>query len=98
VEGVISCGFKTILTSGRARDAYSGVKYLEKLVIKAGEKVVIMPGGGVRSSNIQMLLDETKADWYHSSAITGKDATDCDAFEVQKLVNVLRYKHEDPST
>jgi copper homeostasis protein len=88
----IACGFKTILTSGGATNACSGVKHLKKLVISAGGDVLIMPGGGVRSSNIQMLLGETKADWYHSSAVTEKSTKDCDTFEVRKLLNVLRDK------
>lgn len=90
VADAIACGFRTILTSGGATDAGSGVKTLESLVGIAREHITIMPGGGVRSSNIQMLMDGTKADWYHSSAITDRATADCDASEIRKLAGLLR--------
>ena len=69
LEDVIACGFDTILTSGGVQDAVAGVGALERLVKKAGDRIKIMPGGSVRSSNVKFLVDKTKAEWYHSAAI-----------------------------
>jgi copper homeostasis protein len=73
LEDVIACGFTTILTSGGAADAVSGTEALRRLVQKAKGRVTIMPGGGVRSSNIESLKEKAKANWYHSSAVVGNE-------------------------
>ncbi|MNY71611.1 Copper homeostasis protein CutC [compost metagenome] len=46
-----------------------GIKVLKFLVEKAKERIVIMPGGGLRSSNIDILDQKVNASFYHSSAI-----------------------------
>ena len=70
LESVISCGFKTVLTSGQGKNVVEGIEVLKNLVEKANDRVLIMPGGGLRSSNIDMLNKIVKAPFYHSSAIT----------------------------
>ncbi len=69
LEDVIECGFQTILTSGQKPNVTEGVHRLSELVEKANNRIVIMPGGGLRSTNIAFLQEQTKASWYHSSAI-----------------------------
>ncbi len=70
LEEIIDCGFQTILTSGQTPNVTEGVHRLAELVKKANNRIVIMPGGGLRSTNIAFLQQQTKASWYHSSAIT----------------------------
>ena len=70
LEDVISCGFQSILTSGCELNVNTGLKNLKELVQLGGNRIVIMPGGGVRSTNIQHILQETSATYFHSSAIT----------------------------
>jgi copper homeostasis protein len=48
--------------------AEEGTELLAKLVHKAGNRIVIMPGSGVRSSNLEKLIRHTQAKEYHSSA------------------------------
>ncbi|RAK20938.1 copper homeostasis protein [Flavobacterium aquaticum] len=66
----ISCGFSTILTSGTFPNVMEGKEVLRQLVIQANNRIEIMPGGGLRSTNISELNEMVKANWYHSSAIT----------------------------
>jgi copper homeostasis protein len=47
--------------SGGAADAASGAGVLGRLVAKADRQITVMPGGGVRSSNIGLLREKTKA-------------------------------------
>jgi copper homeostasis protein len=68
LEDVISCGCERILTSGQASSVEGGYELLARLVKIAGDRIVIMPGAGVRSSNISMLIKETGAKEYHTSA------------------------------
>ena len=70
LEDIISCGFSTILTSGTFPNVMEGKEVLKQLVIQANNRIEIMPGGGLRSTNISELNETVKANWYHSSAIT----------------------------
>lgn len=69
LETIIDLGFQTILTSGGADNVTEGMETLKTLVEKASGKITIMPGGGLRSSNIRVIKEETRADYFHSSAI-----------------------------
>ncbi|WP_333694708.1 copper homeostasis protein CutC [Flavobacterium sp.] len=70
LEDVISCGFSTILTSGTFSNVMKGKEVLKQLVIQANNRIEIMPGGGLRSTNISELDEMVNTNWYHSSAIT----------------------------
>lgn len=69
LEIIIDCGFQIVLTSGGADNVTEGMTALKKLVALAGDRICVMPGGGLRSSNIALLQAETQAPFYHSSAI-----------------------------
>src|SRR5205814_1544849 len=74
LEEIIQCGCERILTSGQKSAAPDGADMLAKLVQQANGRIVIMPGAGVRSSNIEKLIQETGATEFHTSArITAPD-------------------------
>lgn len=75
LEEVISCGFSTILTSGTFPNVMEGKEVLKDLVIQANNRIIIMPGGGLRSTNIAELDELVNANFYHSSAITDGSET-----------------------
>ena len=68
LEEVITCGCERILTSGQKSAAPEGIEVLARLVKQADERIIIMPGAGVRSSNIEKLIRETGASEFHTSA------------------------------
>ncbi len=68
LEDVIECGFERVLTSGFYPTAMEGIKNLKQLVQVADDRIIIMPGSGVRSSNIGELARMTNAIEFHSSA------------------------------
>lgn len=68
LEQLIGCGCERILTSGQKSSAPAGAELLAKLVEQAGERIIIMPGAGIRSSNIDMLIKQTGASEFHTSA------------------------------
>lgn len=70
LEKVIECGFKTILTSGQKPNVSEGKENLKKLVELSNGRVEILVGGGLRSTNIEEIGEFTKAEYFHSSAIT----------------------------
>lgn len=85
LEDVIHCGFKTILTSGQTKSAEEGIEQLVQLVEHAKNRIVIMPGGGVRSSNIELLKDKVKTSYFHSSAIVKNDVADLPEVKLLKM-------------
>ena len=89
LEDVISCGFSTLLTSGTFSNVMEGKEVLKKLVEQAKNRIEIMPGGGLRSTNISELNQIVNANWYHSSAIT--DGTEiANPEEIVQLKNKLK--------
>ncbi|HYK47673.1 MAG TPA: copper homeostasis protein CutC [Parafilimonas sp.] len=68
LEDIINCGCQRILTSGQVPNAFDGKDLIKKLIEQADERIIIMPGSGVRSNNIKQLAEYTKANELHSSA------------------------------
>ena len=68
LEDIISLGCARILTSGCRPTALEGAQLLAKLVEKAGERIIIMPGCGVREGNIAEIARLSGAREFHFSA------------------------------
>lgn len=68
MQHIIHIGCQRILTSGQQPTAIEGINVVAKLMEEAKGRIVIMPGSGIRSNNISMLLQKTNADEIHSSA------------------------------
>jgi copper homeostasis protein len=68
LEDIIELGCARILTSGQHPNVDLGREMLRTLVERAGDRITIMPGSGVRSSNVAELAKFTGARAFHSSA------------------------------
>jgi copper homeostasis protein len=68
LEDLITCGCERVLTSGQSSAAPQAGKLLGDLVTQAAERISIMPGAGINSSNLSKLIEESKATEYHASA------------------------------
>jgi copper homeostasis protein len=68
LEAIIYCGCKRLLTSGQVPDAYTGKELIKELIEQAENRIIIMPGSGVRSNNIAELATYIGATELHSSA------------------------------
>jgi copper homeostasis protein len=68
LETIIRMGCERILTSGQRPVAMEGAELLRELVREADERIVIMPGSGVRASNIAELAAKTGAVEFHTTA------------------------------
>ena len=87
LENLISCGFSTILTSGTFPNVMEGKEVLKQLVNQAKNRIEIMPGGGLRSTNISEINEMVDANWYHSSAIT-------DGSEIASPEEIMQLKNK----
>lgn len=68
LEALIECGCERVLTSGQKSAAPDAGETLKALVAQAGERIIVMPGAGVKSSNIAQLRRECGAVEFHASA------------------------------
>lgn len=81
---LIKLGFTRVLTSGGRKSALDGIKEIKNCQMKFGDDIIIIPGGGIRSSNIESIISETNCWEYHSASIV--DDTDLvNDFEVKLL-------------
>ena len=61
-------GVQRVLTSGGEPTALAGLDRLGELLEEADDEIIIMPGGGIRSANLNQLMDLGALE-YHSAAI-----------------------------
>ena len=64
-----------------------GKEVLKQLVNQAKNRIEIMPGGGLRSTNISEINEMVDANWYHSSAIT-------DGSEIASPEEIMQLKNK----
>ena len=76
------------MTSGQAENVVEGTEVLQALVEKAKDRIVVMPGGGLRSSNIERLDQKFNASFYHSSAINDSSEI-ANGDEIKKIKSCL---------
>ena len=69
LEDIIGLGIRRVLTSGGCPTAYQGRFVLRDLVLQSAGRISIMPGCGVRSSNIEEIASVTGAREFHGSRL-----------------------------
>lgn len=67
MEQLIEIGCERILTSGQKPAAPDAIELIAQLNNAADERIIIMPGSGVRKENIKMLAEKTGCVEFHSS-------------------------------
>ena len=67
LEELIEIGCQRILTSGQKPSAPEGIDLIETLIKTAADRIIIMPGSGVRKDNIRELRNRSGAVEFHSS-------------------------------
>ncbi|MDO5027276.1 MAG: copper homeostasis protein CutC [Tissierellia bacterium] len=67
MEALIDMGVIRILTSGREDRAIKGADFISKIQKEYGDRIQIMPGSGVNSSNLQDLHKLVNCKAYHMS-------------------------------
>ena len=70
LEQLVEIGCQRILTSGQKPLATEGAERIAELVKDAANRIIIMPGSGVRPDNVKALAQQTGAVEFHSSLRT----------------------------
>jgi len=88
---VIKCGANRILTSGMKKSVNDGLKNIQLLQKNFGDKIIIMPGGGLNIKNACLLTGEGIKE-FHLSASVFKEY---DEIINSELVNGFGYYQEE---
>jgi copper homeostasis protein len=67
LEELIEIGCQRILTSGQKPAAIDATEMISQLVKAADDRIIIMPGSGIRKDNIKEIAGKTGALEFHSS-------------------------------
>ena len=67
LETLVDLGVDRVLTSGGEATVIEGAEVIAEMVKRAGERIVVMPGGGIRERNVERVLRLTGAREIHVS-------------------------------
>lgn len=68
LETIIACGCNRILTSGQEPKITEGLALVKQLVEQANDRIIIMPGSGLNSSNVASIISTAGVSEVHTSA------------------------------
>ena len=74
LEQIIDCGFSRILTSGGEQSVEKGLDQIKKLIKKAGKRIIIMPGGGMKPNLMKPLRQTGFLKEVHASCKTFRNS------------------------
>jgi len=70
LEALLGLGVERVLTSGQARSVPEGLVLIRELVAAAGDRISIMPGGGIREENARNIVEQTGVSEIHFTGST----------------------------
>lgn len=70
LEALIGLGVDRVLTSGQDVSALEGAPLIAELVRRAGDRIVVMPGGGITDRNVARVAEATGAREIHFAALS----------------------------
>lgn len=65
LDDLIELGIDRLLTSGQANSALEGASLIRQLILQSKDRIVIMPGHGIKEHNLLQVVKETCATEYH---------------------------------
>jgi copper homeostasis protein len=68
LEQLVDLGFTRVLTSGQKDSVPEGVDLIKKLIERAGDRIEILPGGGIQASNLKETVERTGCRQVHMTA------------------------------
>jgi copper homeostasis protein len=68
LEALCSLGIDRLLTSGQKADAQEGRECIARMVQQAGERIIVMAGGGITAGNVAGIISATGVREVHFAA------------------------------
>ena len=96
---VAQLGFERILTSGGHSKALDGMENIAALVRDLGDKVIVMPGGGISEDNLEEIQTKTKVrQTVRCSIQTNTSNFQCVEFHASaRVVKSSQMEHQNPT-
>jgi copper homeostasis protein len=69
LETLVELGVDRVLTSGQEATVLEGLPLLAELVRRAGDRIIIMPGGGITARNVDRIVAEAQSKEIHFAAL-----------------------------
>src|SRR5688572_8266072 len=69
LETLIGLGIDRVLTSGQEASVLEGLPLIASLVKEAGDRIIVMPGGGITARNIARIVEAAKPREIHVAAL-----------------------------
>ena len=69
LETLIQLGVDRILTSGQEETVLEGLPLLAELIRRAGDRIIIMPGGGITARNVERIVAGMQPKEMHFAAL-----------------------------
>jgi copper homeostasis protein len=74
LETLIELGVERVLTSGQEKSVLEGLEIITDLIRQAGDRLIVVPGGGISERNLPRILRECGAREFHVSASGTRDS------------------------
>ena len=73
LEELIDLGITRVLTSGQEDTVPEGLDLIKRLVDRAGDRIQVMPGGGIKPHNFKDVIAKTGCRQIHVAAFTTRE-------------------------
>ncbi len=71
---LVELGVERVLTSGQEKSVLEGLELVTELIRLAGDRIIVVPGGGITERNLPRILRECAAAEFHVSASATRDS------------------------
>ena len=68
LEQLVDLGVTRVLTSGQKDSVPEGVELIKKLIERAGDRIEVLPGGGIQAWNMKEMIERTGCGQVHLTA------------------------------
>jgi len=69
LETLVGLGVERVLTSGQEASVLEGLPLIAELVRRAGDRIIVMPGGGITTRNVDRIVGAAKPREIHFAAL-----------------------------
>ena len=69
LETLIGLGVERVLTSGQEASVLEGLPLITDLVQRAGDRIIVMPGGGITPRNVERIVSAARPREIHFAAL-----------------------------
>ena len=75
LDQLVELGFTRVLTSGQEDTVPEGVGLIKRLIEYAGDRIEILPGGGIKPNSLRHVVEATGCEQVHLTAFTTRADT-----------------------